>query len=112
MNGAFGVTYEQLQPKLFLSTGPSATKHGPNTHEASEELKKFLTTPPVLKPPYRVTLDQLTEEILMYISCTIHVVTIMLVVERQEEGHVQATQYLVYFISKVLGSSKIRCTQV
>jgi hypothetical protein len=30
MNGAFGVTYEQLQPKLSLSTGPSATKHGPN----------------------------------------------------------------------------------
>jgi hypothetical protein len=32
MNGAFGVTYEQLQPKLSLSTGPSATKHGPNRY--------------------------------------------------------------------------------
>jgi hypothetical protein len=31
MNGAFGVTYEQLQPKLSLSAGPSATKHGPNS---------------------------------------------------------------------------------
>jgi hypothetical protein len=31
MNGAFGVTYEQLQPRLSLSAGPSATKHGPNT---------------------------------------------------------------------------------
>jgi hypothetical protein len=31
MNGTFGITYEQLQPKLFLSAGPSATKHGPNT---------------------------------------------------------------------------------
>jgi hypothetical protein len=30
MNDAFGVTYEQLQPKLFLFAGPSATKHGPN----------------------------------------------------------------------------------
>ena len=30
MNGTFGITYEQLQPKLFLSAGPSATKHGPN----------------------------------------------------------------------------------
>jgi hypothetical protein len=30
MNGAFGVTYEQLQPKLFLSAGPSAMKQGPN----------------------------------------------------------------------------------
>jgi hypothetical protein len=30
MNGTFGVTYEQLQPKLSLSAGPSASKHGPN----------------------------------------------------------------------------------
>jgi hypothetical protein len=30
MNDTFGVTYEQLQPKLFLFAGPSATKHGPN----------------------------------------------------------------------------------
>jgi hypothetical protein len=32
MNDAFGVTYEHLQPKLFLSAGPSATKHDPNKH--------------------------------------------------------------------------------
>jgi hypothetical protein len=31
MNDAFGVTYEQLQPKLFLSAGPSTMKHGPNS---------------------------------------------------------------------------------
>jgi hypothetical protein len=30
MNDAFGIAYEQLQPKLSLSAGPSATKHGPN----------------------------------------------------------------------------------
>jgi hypothetical protein len=30
MNATFGITYEQLQPKLFLSAGPLATKHGPN----------------------------------------------------------------------------------
>jgi hypothetical protein len=30
MNDTFVVTYEQLQPRLFLSAGPSATKHGPN----------------------------------------------------------------------------------
>jgi hypothetical protein len=34
MNGAFGVTYEQLQPKLSLSAGPSATKHGPNNQKS------------------------------------------------------------------------------
>jgi hypothetical protein len=27
----FGITYRQLQPKLFLPAGPSATKHGPNS---------------------------------------------------------------------------------
>jgi hypothetical protein len=27
MNDTFGVTYGQLQPKLSLSAGPSATKH-------------------------------------------------------------------------------------
>jgi hypothetical protein len=37
MNGAFGVTYEQLQPKLSLSAGPSATKHGPNTFDGRED---------------------------------------------------------------------------
>jgi hypothetical protein len=31
MNDTFGVTYGQLQPKLSLSAGPSATKHGPNS---------------------------------------------------------------------------------
>jgi hypothetical protein len=36
MNGAFGITYKQLQPKLFLSAGPSATKHGPNMHDVPQ----------------------------------------------------------------------------
>jgi hypothetical protein len=35
MNVAFGVTYEQLQLKLSLSAGPSATKHGPNNRLGS-----------------------------------------------------------------------------
>jgi hypothetical protein len=35
MNGTFGITYEQLQPKLFLSAGPSATKHGPNSFDTT-----------------------------------------------------------------------------
>jgi hypothetical protein len=40
MNGAFGVTYEQLQPKLSLSTGPSATKHGPNTRHQARDVQR------------------------------------------------------------------------
>jgi hypothetical protein len=60
------------------------------TLEAQEDLdapKKFLTTPPVLKPPHRATPGQPVEDLLMYISYTTHVVSTTLVVERVEEGH-------------------------
>jgi hypothetical protein len=40
------------------------------------------------------------------------VVSTALVVERKDEGHVQPTQYLVYFISEVLRLSKISYPQV
>jgi hypothetical protein len=76
--------------------------------EALEALKKFLTTPQVLKPPRRVTPGHPAEDLLLYISCTTHVVSIALVVERAEEGHAYPMQHPVYFISKVLGPSKIR----
>jgi hypothetical protein len=55
--------------------------------EALDALKKFLTTPPVLKPPCRATPDQPAEDLLLYISCTTRVVSTALVVERAEEGH-------------------------
>jgi hypothetical protein len=80
--------------------------------EVLEALKKFLTTPPVLKPPRRATLGQPTEDLLLYISCTTHVVSTVLVVERAEEGHAYPVQHPVYFISEVLGPSKIRYPQV
>jgi hypothetical protein len=77
-----------------------------------EALKKFLTTPPVLKPPRRATSDQLAEDLLLYIARTTHVVSTALVVERAEEGHTYPVQHPVYFISEVLGPSKIRYPQV
>ena len=80
--------------------------------KALEALKKFLTTPPVLKPPRRATPGQPTEDLLLYISCTTHVVSTALVVERAEEGHAYPVQHPVYFISKFLGPSKIRYPQV
>jgi hypothetical protein len=77
-----------------------------------DALKKFLTTPLVLKPPRRATSDQSAEDLLLYISCTTHVVSIALVVERAEEGHAYPVQHPVYFTSKVLGPSNIRYPQV
>jgi hypothetical protein len=80
--------------------------------EALEALKKFFTTPPVLKPPRRATPTQPAEDLLLYISCTTHVVSTALVVERAEEGHAYPVQHPVYFISEVLGPSKKKYPQV
>src|SRR5207244_2370647 len=43
---------------------------------------------------------------------TSHVVSMAIVVKRQEEGHIQKVQRPVYFISEVLSESKIRYPQV
>jgi ribonuclease HI len=80
--------------------------------EALDALKKFLTTPPVLKPPRRATPTQPAEDLLLYISCTTHVVSTALVVEQAEEGHAYPVQHPVYFISEVLGPSKKKYPQV
>jgi hypothetical protein len=80
--------------------------------EALETLKRFLTTPPVLKPPRRATPNQPAEDLLLYISCTTHVVSTALVVERAEEGHTYPVQHPVYFISEVLGPFRKKYPQV
>jgi hypothetical protein len=80
--------------------------------EALVALKKFLTTPPILKPPHQATPIQSVEDLLLYISCTTHMVITTLVVERMEEGHAYPVQHPVYFTSEVLGPSKIRYSQV
>jgi hypothetical protein len=80
--------------------------------EALEALRKFPTMPPVLKPPHRATSNQPVEDLLLYISCTTHMVSTAFVVEQAEEGHAYLVQHPVYFISEVLGPSKIRYPQV
>src|SRR5436190_23622690 len=78
----------------------------PEAQQAFDKLKKFLTNPPVLVPPMP------EESLLPYITATSHVVSTAIVVERQEEGHIQKVQRPVYFVSEVLSESKIRYPQV
>jgi ribonuclease HI len=56
--------------------------------------------------------NQPTEDLLLYISCTTHVVSTALVVERVEEGHAYLVQHPVYFISEVPEPSKKKYPQV
>jgi hypothetical protein len=49
--------------------------------QALEELKSFLTTPPIMVPPAP------KETLLLYISASSQVISTVLVVERPEEGH-------------------------
>nr|CAB3503307.1 unnamed protein product [Digitaria exilis] len=68
--------------------------------DAFDKLKFFLTTPPVLIAPLP------GEDLLLYISATTNVVSAAIVVERDEEGHLQKIKRHVYFVSEVLSDSK------
>jgi hypothetical protein len=48
------------------------------------------------------------EPLLLYVIATTQVVTMAIVVERKEEGHIQTIQRLVYFLSQILAESKTR----
>jgi ribonuclease HI len=69
---------------------------------AFAQLKKVLSTPPVLVTPKE------KEPLLLYIAATHQVVSTVLVVERSEEGKAHGVQRPVYFISEVLSLTKQR----
>jgi hypothetical protein len=69
---------------------------------AFTQLKVFLTSPPILTAP------RPNEDLLLYIAATDRVISTVLVVERDELGHVCKVQRPVYFISDVLNKSKTR----
>jgi hypothetical protein len=68
---------------------------------AFAQLKKVLSTPPVLVAPKE------KEPLLLYIA-THQVVSTVLVVERSEEGKAHGVQRPVYFVSEVLSPTKQR----
>lgn len=70
----------------------------PQADAASKELKTMLATAPVLASPLE------REPMLLYIAATNRVVSVVVVVEREEEG--KTVQRPVYYLSEVLSLSK------
>jgi hypothetical protein len=46
------------------------------------------------------------EPLLLYVAATTYVVSVAIVVERKEEGHIQTIQRPVYFLSQIMAESK------
>src|SRR6266508_3995285 len=83
---------ERAMPFYKLLKKQDKFQWTPEAQQAFDELKKFLTNPPVLVPPMP------EEPLLLYIAATSHVVSTAIVVERQEEGHIQSLQHpLVHY---------------
>src|SRR5438128_6401739 len=97
---------ERAMPFYKLLKKQDKFQWTPEAQQAFDKLKEFLTNPPVLVPPMP------EEPLLLYITTTSHVVNTAIIVERQEESHIQKVQRLVYFVSEVLSESKIRYPQV
>ncbi|XP_072146376.1 uncharacterized protein [Setaria viridis] len=76
------------------------------SQKALESLEVLLTSTPVLVMPER------EEPLVLYILASDHVVNAILIVEREEPGHMLKVQQLVYFVSEVLADAKVRYPQV
>jgi ribonuclease HI len=70
--------------------------------QALAHLKDFLSKPQVLTARCK------SEQLLLYLAVTTHVVSTAIVVEWQEDGHSYPGQRPVYFVSEVLSESKAR----
>src|SRR4029079_9989590 len=78
----------------------------PQAQEALERLKASLTPAPLLTPRTD------GESLYLYVAATTQVVSAVIVVERQEEGHALPVQRPVYFISEVMSETKTRYPQI
>ena len=75
-------------------------------NEAFKRLKAYLTSSPILTPLRK------DEDMMLYIAATSTVISMAIVIEREEEGRVYKVQRPVYYISEVLSESKIRYPHV
>jgi hypothetical protein len=75
-------------------------------HKALNELKTLITKPSVLASL------ELGETLLLCVAATTQVISVALVVEREELGHVYKVQRSVYYISKVLSDCETHYNQV
>ena len=73
---------ERAMPFYKLLKKQDKFQWTPEAQQAFDELKEFMTKPPVLVPPMP------EEPLLLYIATTPHVVSTTIMVERQEKGHI------------------------
>ena len=78
----------------------SPFKWNDKADEAFQDLKRMLSTAPVLAAPA----DK--EPLLLYVAATSWSVSTVLVLEQPEKGKIQAVQPPVYYLSEVLSNSK------
>jgi hypothetical protein len=74
--------------------------------EALDKLKATLAHTPILTPP------QDGEPLYVYVAATTQVVSVVIVVERTEEGHTLPVQRPMYYISEVLSETNVRYLQI
>ena len=70
--------------------------------ETFQKLKEYLSTSMILTPPEK------REPLLLYIAATTMVVSMAIVMEQAEDGHVYKVQWPIYYISEALAESKAK----
>jgi hypothetical protein len=96
-----------------MKASPIQVRKKSNSFHWMDEIQKALDDLKVLisKPPVLALLEP-NVALLLYVTTTMQVISVALVVEREEPGHVYKVQRLVYYISKVLSSYETCYNQV